>query len=369
MHRFYRKIAPTNSKIAVSSETSKAINLRKLRVNVQVTAMVSFLEASSNIGYVVIRAVIVRGNFTTLLQMVMLYMIILPYAFLMNTSDNKNRVVEHGWKNIVMNVIGRSNPSSVAPLNNNLDNITISKNSDLAKKPRSNPEKKVCARSNDGSKQTVKQINITPQSQEKLKLPEDPDQGSSGCSSLILNANTLKRKDKKQALALRLIQKLNDEKNDEKKYIEYFKRLLSYEGSRNEKTSIEIDEEEYEIFDLPNDSLKAIPKIAKSKNHKTKTLSKTKKSKNRVHASTEHYVNNENPGYKNENKLAHQDNYRTFMRTEIINKLLSCYKKDAYYDSLINQLIDQEESFCNDSEQQYNLPIDRKLRDFKQLEN
>ena len=353
---FYRKIAPPNSKTAVSSETSKAINLRKLRVNVQVTAMVSILEASSNVGYVVIRAVIVRGNFTTLLQMVMLYMIILPYAFLMNTSDNKNRVIEHGWKNIVMNIIGRANHSSVAPLSNNLDNPTISKNLDLVKKPRSYSENKIRERSNDGSKQNEKQINLTSQSQEKVKekleLIEDPDQGSSGCSSLVLNANTLKRKDKKQALALRLIQKLNEEKNDEEKYIEYFKRLLSYEGSRNEKTSIDIDELEHEIFDLPNDLLKAIPKNAKSKNDKTKILSKTRKSKNQVHVSTEHYKKSENPGFENENKLAHQDNYRTFMRTEIIDKLSTCYEKDAHYDLLINQLIDQEESFCNDSEEQ-----------------
>ena len=33
-----------------------------------------------------------------------MYMIILPYAFLMNTSHNKDKVAEHGWANVIKNV-------------------------------------------------------------------------------------------------------------------------------------------------------------------------------------------------------------------------------------------------------------------------
>ena len=36
----------------------------------------------------------------------LLYFVILPYTFLMNTRYNKNRVVEEGWKNVLRNVIG-----------------------------------------------------------------------------------------------------------------------------------------------------------------------------------------------------------------------------------------------------------------------
>ena len=32
-------------------------------------------------------------------------MILLPYAFLMNTSHNKNRIVEYGWINVFKNLI------------------------------------------------------------------------------------------------------------------------------------------------------------------------------------------------------------------------------------------------------------------------
>ena len=51
---FIRKISPANSRIAEAiGETAIANNHRKLLVNVQVTAMVSFLEASSNLIYIV----------------------------------------------------------------------------------------------------------------------------------------------------------------------------------------------------------------------------------------------------------------------------------------------------------------------------
>ena len=36
------------------------------------------------------------------------YLILLPSAFLMNTSHNKRRVIEHGWKNVLRNTFGLS---------------------------------------------------------------------------------------------------------------------------------------------------------------------------------------------------------------------------------------------------------------------
>ena len=44
-------------------------------VNVQVTAMTSFLECASNIGYVILVTFTVRTSYTTLLEIMTLYMI------------------------------------------------------------------------------------------------------------------------------------------------------------------------------------------------------------------------------------------------------------------------------------------------------
>ena len=44
---------------------------------------------------------------------------VLPYSFLMNTSHNKNRIVEHGWKNVLNDILGRpqnlSNDPQITP--------------------------------------------------------------------------------------------------------------------------------------------------------------------------------------------------------------------------------------------------------------
>ena len=37
------------------------------------------------------------------------YDVILPYAFLMNTSHNKSRVVALGWNNVILNILGINN--------------------------------------------------------------------------------------------------------------------------------------------------------------------------------------------------------------------------------------------------------------------
>ena len=44
-------------------------------------------------------------------------MVILPYVFLMNTSHNKNRVIEHGWTNVFNNILGRK----LTPFNHSTD--------------------------------------------------------------------------------------------------------------------------------------------------------------------------------------------------------------------------------------------------------
>ena len=90
--------------------------MRKVHVNAQVKAMISLLETSSNIFYVVMLAIIVRRTFVTILQIMTLYLVLLPYLFLMNTSHNKERIVEHGWMNVLRNMFG-STPDS--PKGNN----------------------------------------------------------------------------------------------------------------------------------------------------------------------------------------------------------------------------------------------------------
>ena len=81
--------------------------MRKLKVNAQVTAMTSIIEAFGNILQWSIWIFITKfAGYGTLIQSILLYFVALPYVFLMNTSQNKERVIESGWFNILKNACG-----------------------------------------------------------------------------------------------------------------------------------------------------------------------------------------------------------------------------------------------------------------------
>ena len=63
------------------------------------------------------------------------YLILLPSAFLMNTSNNKLRVIEHGWKNVLRNTFGLS-PMTSNPEGNQGTKMSESKTSSRLKKGR-----------------------------------------------------------------------------------------------------------------------------------------------------------------------------------------------------------------------------------------
>ena len=82
--------------------------MRKVLVNAQVTAMISSIESLFVIVHIAGVAIAGKKTTVTILMVMLLYMvlflIILPYSFLMNTSHNKNRIIEHGWKNVIQNL-------------------------------------------------------------------------------------------------------------------------------------------------------------------------------------------------------------------------------------------------------------------------
>ena len=82
--------------------------MRKVLVNAQVTAMISSIESLFVIVHIAGVAIAGKKTTVTILMVMLLYMVlfllILPYSFLMNTSHNKNRIIEHGWKNVIQNL-------------------------------------------------------------------------------------------------------------------------------------------------------------------------------------------------------------------------------------------------------------------------
>ena len=84
-------------------------DMKKIMVNAQVTSIISILELSSMVLYAVIIKLNKGTSFFSLIYAMAVYDVILPYAFLMNTSHNKTRVVSFGWNNVILNILGNGN--------------------------------------------------------------------------------------------------------------------------------------------------------------------------------------------------------------------------------------------------------------------
>ena len=78
----------------------------KLMVNLQITATLTIFEFLYGLLYMIVFGYVSRGSsFATLIQGMALHFVLLPFSFLMNTTDNKYRIVEMGWRNGFKNII------------------------------------------------------------------------------------------------------------------------------------------------------------------------------------------------------------------------------------------------------------------------
>jgi hypothetical protein len=104
---------PSHNKVASKclSDDANRINMKNVRVNAQVRAMLSLLEVSATVAGSIFVFHNKGRTLLTLILGIIVYDILLPHAFLMNTSENKNRVIEFGWKNVLKNILGISNYS------------------------------------------------------------------------------------------------------------------------------------------------------------------------------------------------------------------------------------------------------------------
>ena len=85
---------------------------KKIRVNAQVTFVTSILEMICTFLTIMVVVIFKTATFPVIISNMITYLILLPCAFLMNTSHNKRRVVEHGWRNVLRNTFGLSSMPS-----------------------------------------------------------------------------------------------------------------------------------------------------------------------------------------------------------------------------------------------------------------
>ena len=101
-------------------------NVRKVKVNAQVTFVIYLLESVANFSiFVVWFFVHQRNSNLTLTLGVLWFHVILPYTFLMNTSHNKNLVADEGWWNTIRNTLGLSKISVSTSTQNGSSNSSV----------------------------------------------------------------------------------------------------------------------------------------------------------------------------------------------------------------------------------------------------
>ena len=104
--KFYRQANPTDDNHAAKS-LARDVQIRNVRivaVNARVTLVLWILEFMA-IFSVVIFWVFIFGStsFGTLTNSMVWFHVMIPYTFLMNTSYNKSRIIDDGWKAVIKN--------------------------------------------------------------------------------------------------------------------------------------------------------------------------------------------------------------------------------------------------------------------------
>ena len=105
-----------------------------MHVNAQVTAVTTMMEFTGNcINYIIFLVLGGHVNFISYALYMLLYFIILSYAFLMNTRYNKNRIIEYGWINVLKNISGRNGRNKVLAHNNVTPSFEVNQNTSKLK--------------------------------------------------------------------------------------------------------------------------------------------------------------------------------------------------------------------------------------------
>ena len=113
--------SPDNLAVNMLAEVVQIRNVRKVKVNAQVTFVIYVLEFIANWSIAIVWT-LVHGSSSeiTITMGLMWFHVILPYIFLMNTSHNKDLLIDDGWWNTLNNTVGiNTSPNNNSTTNNN----------------------------------------------------------------------------------------------------------------------------------------------------------------------------------------------------------------------------------------------------------
>ena len=218
-------------------------NLKKVAVNAQLTAFVSFSEA---LGFAMVFVITLVTNSKTTAKVLFRFLeyIFLPYAFLKNTEENKNQVVRYGWLNFFCNtfkVCSISHPcrqSNDVVLLNQIENYS---KDDIFTISKSIVPKNVNEHDVHSEKLSKSQCNLHVPFNETASSSNGDDTQSKTIHCAIPTfestskvAEWLDLKDRILNKRSAMVKELILSTNDELRYMSKFLRFIEIEHSRNE---------------------------------------------------------------------------------------------------------------------------------------
>jgi hypothetical protein len=326
------------------SHNANQINMKKLQVNAQVTATTAFIETFTQAIFVVVLVYNKGTTYSSLILVMLLYQIILPYAFLMNTSHNKNRIVEFGWKIVLYNLIGRSNnsvePTEVTPKEKNESQASTKEKIKKSSKRENDTNTFISIISSPALQSNFSEDCLVSQSTSSGKKSVPRNHGVNKDVHAALGVNAIVEQDNNYNKAQKIISMMIKCINNEILYIEYFKKLVDIQDSLN-KGIVHSDVELDDVL-LPN---------CAATDHSTRRPSKGI-GKGPRSSRAQFLLQKDDINIYNEQQLERNINNglkdRVALRTEVMNKITTTSFQDDTHSNLIEELIDLEEEFVKE---------------------
>ena len=106
---YFRQVdpSPNNAAARSLSEEIQQRNIRRVKVNAQVAFAIYVVEVLGGFSMIFLWLFFRKSVFAKIAS-TLLYYVLLPYIYLMNTANNKIRITDDGWTSTVRNALGIS---------------------------------------------------------------------------------------------------------------------------------------------------------------------------------------------------------------------------------------------------------------------
>ena len=344
---------------SLNDETNTS-NTKKLKVNAQVTAINTLVEMASTITYIIILAIMKGNTFASYIYAQFFYNILLPFTFLSNTSDNKTRIVEVGWKNVLKNIINNMKNQMYAYLTimaakipdtnmssnrkqafkNRVSMGTISDEDCRLKSEGKNEIYTTRVMQNEITANMINELNVPMYEAEQSGSKFDSSECHEECSSQNkkyikyeqLDANKLLLNDSDQLFKKKMIAGMIKEVNFEEKYLNLFKNFVAFHEGYISKEFL-ISNVLQDDQPSPNSNKNPISKKQKGKGKKSYLRNKTVKVYPDVEKSSIEF-----------NKSKNVQN-RTELRLNLLTDVQFLQNENDALEEMIERIITLEESF------------------------